>query len=69
MLYFRSDGFQDQFGGPDRKKFLFRNLKELFLEIHKHTPKKQREILEKRFLDWKGIEEQIDDVLILGYRV
>lgn len=69
MLYLRSDGYADQFGGLNQRKFMLKNLKELFVELHKLPIDKQREMFEQRFLDWKGDNEQIDDVLILGYKI
>jgi serine phosphatase RsbU (regulator of sigma subunit)/ligand-binding sensor domain-containing protein len=71
VLYTFSDGFQDQFGGPENKKFMVKNLKDLFLEIHQLPMPEQKKILKKTFYDW--IEpyncEQVDDVLIIGVRI
>jgi serine phosphatase RsbU (regulator of sigma subunit) len=69
MIYMFSDGYADQFGGPNRKKFKYLQLKELLLSIHKTPLEEQRERLEKVFLDWKGTNSQIDDVTILGYKL
>jgi serine phosphatase RsbU (regulator of sigma subunit) len=69
IIYMFSDGYADQFGGPNRKKFKYLQLKELLVSIHKLPLEKQRERLEKVFLDWKGNNSQIDDVTILGYRI
>jgi serine phosphatase RsbU (regulator of sigma subunit) len=66
MVYLFSDGFADQFGGPEEKKFKNANLKELFVSVYKFPMDKQREMLERAFEDWKGEQEQIDDVLIVG---
>jgi hypothetical protein len=65
-VYLFSDGFADQFGGPEEKKFKNANLKELFVSVYKFPMDKQREMLERAFEDWKGEQEQIDDVLIVG---
>jgi serine phosphatase RsbU (regulator of sigma subunit) len=69
MLYMFSDGFADQFGGPDQKKFKYSNLKSLLTEIHKYPVSKQKTILEKRFTEWKVDADQTDDVLIMGLRL
>ncbi len=69
MLYMISDGYPDQFGGPVGKKFRYKALTEMFLEVHTQPLKKQKNIIEKCFLDWKGENEQVDDVLVLGYRI
>jgi serine phosphatase RsbU (regulator of sigma subunit) len=69
IIYMFSDGYADQFGGPNRKKFKYLQLKELLVSIHKMPLEEQRARLEKVFLDWKGNNSQIDDVTILGYRI
>jgi serine phosphatase RsbU (regulator of sigma subunit) len=68
-IYMFSDGYADQFGGPDLKKFKYSALKNLLIEIHKFPLKKQKQMLEKRFIEWKGDSDQIDDVLIIGFRI
>ena len=69
LIYMFSDGYADQFGGPDHKKFKYSSLRTLLLEIHKLPLQQQQQKLEKRFIDWKGDSEQTDDVLIIGFRV
>ncbi len=66
LIYLFSDGFADQFGGPEEKKFKTAGLKELLVTIHQYSLDRQRDILEKTFNDWKADNEQIDDVLIIG---
>ncbi|HBS87497.1 MAG: hypothetical protein A2W91_00475 [Bacteroidetes bacterium GWF2_38_335] len=65
-IYVFSDGYADQFGGPDGKKFKYKQFKEVVLEICHLTAKEQREILENKLLDWKGNFDQLDDVLVMG---
>ena len=65
-LYTFSDGYQDQFGGENNKKFMKGKLKTLLLEIHKLPMEKQKQKLEDAFQAWKGEYPQIDDVLVLG---
>jgi serine phosphatase RsbU (regulator of sigma subunit) len=69
VLYMFSDGYPDQFGGPNRKKFKYSAFKALLLEIHKNPLGKQKKRLEREFNKWKGNEQQTDDVLILGFRI
>ncbi|MCX6255475.1 MAG: tetratricopeptide repeat protein [Bacteroidia bacterium] len=69
LIYMFSDGYADQFGGPNHKKFKYTTLKALLIEIHKLPLTEQKQILEKQFFDWKGNSEQIDDVLILGLKI
>lgn len=68
-FYLFSDGYPDQFGGPNDKKFTYKRLRELFLSIHKLDFDKQNEIVAKTFDDWKSDGEQIDDVLVIGFRI
>ena len=51
------------------KKFKYTQLKEVLVSIHKLPLKEQKKRLEKAFLDWKGDNIQIDDVLVLGYKL
>lgn len=68
-FYIFSDGFADQFGGEQEKKFMKGNMKKLFLSVQHETMEKQKELIEKAFMQWKGNLEQIDDVCIIGVRV
>ena len=68
-LYLFSDGYADQFGGEGRKKFGRARLKTLLKEIQQNIMHDQKEVLEKEFDDWKGKQEQIDDVLMIGIKL
>jgi len=68
-LYMYSDGYADQFGGGNRKKFMSSRLKEL---IHKncHKPMEtQGELLLQAHFKWKGKEYQVDDILVMGIKI
>jgi serine phosphatase RsbU (regulator of sigma subunit) len=67
-LYLFSDGYSDQFGGPKYSKFMTRNLKHLLLSIQDKTMQEQKNILEATMAEWKGDNEQIDDILVIGVR-
>jgi tetratricopeptide (TPR) repeat protein/serine phosphatase RsbU (regulator of sigma subunit) len=69
MLYIFSDGYLDQFGGDQKKKFGYRRFRELLLEIHLKELQEQKELLVKAFNSWKGKYDQIDDILVMGIRV
>lgn len=69
MLYMLSDGYADQFGGTEGRKFLTTNLKEFLLSVADKPLYKQREKLNVKFEKWKGTNEQIDDITILGIRL
>jgi serine phosphatase RsbU (regulator of sigma subunit) len=69
MIYMFSDGYADQFGGPENKKFLVRRFEELLLEIHNMPPEEQKEHLKTTLYDWMGNNGQVDDILIIGVRI
>ncbi len=68
-IYIFSDGYTDQFGGPENKKFSSKQFKDLLLSIQDKLMEEQREILDKTIEDWKGDGEQIDDICVVGVRV
>lgn len=68
-IYLFSDGFIDQFGGPDGSKYKKANLKKLLTEIHHLPMAEQHQILENELAKWKGATDQIDDITILGVRI
>ena len=69
-VYLFSDGFIDQFGGNDGRKFMIKNFTELLHHIHELPPSEQREILKITFNEWKRQEyPQVDDVLIIGFKI
>ena len=68
-LYLFSDGYADQFGGPNQKKFMMRNFKDLLLSIYELPPKAQSIQLEYTLNEWKKDSEQIDDILVMGINI
>jgi serine phosphatase RsbU (regulator of sigma subunit) len=64
-----SDGYADQFGGPDNKKFMIRRFRDFLTEVHKKPMSQQMEILDQEFEEWKGDQEQVDDVIVMGIRI
>lgn len=68
-IYLPTDGYGDQFGGPKGKKFMYRRLNELLLEIHKELPEVQLSQLKTTFENWRGHHEQVDDVCIIGIKI
>ncbi|OFX55422.1 MAG: hypothetical protein A2046_12435 [Bacteroidetes bacterium GWA2_30_7] len=71
-LYLITDGFADQFGGPKGRKFMYKQMKELFFSNSNKLMVEQKQILDTTFQNWKlneGIEyEQTDDVTIVGIK-
>jgi serine phosphatase RsbU (regulator of sigma subunit) len=68
-VYIFSDGYADQFGGEQGKKLMTKKLKELLLSIQHLDMNEQHNYLRSAFENWRGKEEQVDDVLIIGIRI
>jgi hypothetical protein len=66
--YLFSDGYIDQFGGPNGRKFMKKKFKRLLLEIQEFPMNKQKEVLEQNLRTWMGQSPQIDDILVMGIR-
>ncbi|HET6243185.1 MAG TPA: tetratricopeptide repeat protein [Bacteroidia bacterium] len=64
-----SDGFPDQFGGPNGKKYKYKAFKENLIRIMNDLPSVQMQVLDTEFTKWKGNYEQVDDVCVMGVRV
>jgi len=69
LLYMFSDGYADQFGGPQGKKFKYIQFKRLILANANKSMTRQKESLDKTLEEWKGDLDQIDDIIVLGLRV
>jgi ligand-binding sensor domain-containing protein/serine phosphatase RsbU (regulator of sigma subunit) len=68
-LYLYTDGYADQFGGKNGKKFKYKQLQELLLRHNGKPMDEQRAIFERAINEWKGSLEQIDDILLIGIRI
>jgi tetratricopeptide (TPR) repeat protein len=69
QIYMFSDGYVDQFGGEDKKRFMHGAFRELLLKIAYKPMEMQKEIIENTFDFWKGDYEQIDDVVVVGIKI
>jgi len=67
-IYLFSDGYVDQFGGLENKKFMNRRFRYLLVTIHKYSLADQKTILTDNLLSWMGHNEQVDDVMVVGFR-
>ncbi|TAF32659.1 MAG: tetratricopeptide repeat protein [Cytophagales bacterium] len=65
-LYLFTDGFVDQFGGPDNKRFMTKNFRALIEKAQALEMKDQRDYLDGSFEKWRGEYSQLDDVLVVG---
>jgi serine phosphatase RsbU (regulator of sigma subunit) len=68
-IYVFTDGFVDQFGGPDGKKYKTKKFKEMLMSIQHLSMKDQALMINKEFNDWRGNNEQIDDLCLVGMKV
>ena len=69
MLYMCSDGYADQFGSVEGKKYKSENVKKLLSEIWHLPVNEQKDKLEKEIMDWKGDLVQVDDIMFIGTRI
>lgn len=69
IFYLFSDGYPDQIGGPNRKKFYYKPFKELLVSIHHLPMDEQRDILDKTITEWRGERDQTDDILVIGIKI
>jgi ligand-binding sensor domain-containing protein/serine phosphatase RsbU (regulator of sigma subunit) len=68
-IYLFSDGYADQFGGPQGKKFKLSQMKALLLSMQDQEMNDQLRVLDQTIESWKGTHEQVDDILVIGVRV
>jgi len=76
-LYIFSDGYADQFGGKDGKKFKYKPFKELLLKSQTLTMNEQKNVLNEKIENWKSFinpsknapYEQIDDIVVIGIKI
>jgi PAS domain S-box-containing protein len=67
-VYFCSDGFPDQFGGPDNRKFSPKRIREIIVENAQSSIEAVNQAFDQEFEAWKGDEKQTDDVLMIGIK-
>jgi serine phosphatase RsbU (regulator of sigma subunit) len=68
IFYIFSDGYVDQFGGTENKKFMYRRFRYLLTTINKFPTTDQKSILDDNIKTWMGSNEQVDDMMVLGFR-
>jgi Serine phosphatase RsbU, regulator of sigma subunit len=69
-FYLFSDGYADQFGGPDGRKIMLKGFQNILLENHQKPMDDQKEILKSHFVSWIGSDyKQVDDVLVMGFKL
>jgi len=68
-VYLFTDGFYSQFGGEEGKKMLKRRMKDFLLNLGDLDVEEQKKRLSEYFNEWKGDQDQIDDVTVACYQV
>ena len=68
-IYIFSDGFVDQFGGKKGKKFMNKRFKKMLLGMQDMNMSDQEKYLDERLLKWRGEQDQVDDILVMGLRI
>ena len=68
-VYYCSDGFPDQFGGPDNRKFGPRRLRDLITAQADNSMPVQKLVFEEAWEEWRGETKQTDDMLLIGIRL
>lgn len=68
-IYVFTDGYIDQFGGPDGKKFKLNQFKSMLSTLSGVSMDQQKIAIEKSIEEWRGVLQQVDDILVIGVRV
>jgi len=68
-IYLFTDGYADQFGGPNGKKLKYKTLKDMLINNHNKSMIEQMEKIDEEFELWRGYLEQVDDVCVIGIRI
>ncbi len=64
-----SDGFADQFGGPDDKKYTAKRIRDVFAQNQANSISKLADLYNTEIELWKGSNRQIDDILMVGIEI
>jgi serine phosphatase RsbU (regulator of sigma subunit) len=67
-IYFCSDGYCDQFGGPNGRKFGTRQLRDIISKVHAMPMNEASDVFETEWESWKANQRQTDDVLLIGVK-
>ncbi len=68
-VFLFTDGYVDQSGGANSEKFKFKRFRDFLMKIHRQDIDSQKWELEQTLIDWKGDNDQIDDITVLGFKV
>lgn len=70
-IYLCSDGYTDQFGGKDHKKYRRKRLMNFLLTLQDYSMPEQSDKLYEEIEHWReeNNEDQTDDILVIGIRI
>ncbi|KXX69523.1 7TM diverse intracellular signaling domain-containing protein [Flammeovirga sp. SJP92] len=70
-FYIFSDGYPDQIGGPDKRKFMNKRFRALLKDISHLSMQKQSKILDETLKEWTSTFRygQIDDIVVMGFEI
>jgi len=68
-IYIFTDGYADQYGGTENKKFTTDQLRNILSAAQSYSMEQQKELLDKTMQQWLGNNDQADDMLIMGIRI
>jgi len=69
-FYIFSDGYIDQFGGDNGRKFMIKTFREYLFDIYNKPAEEQRKLLDHKLKEWRGSKfNQIDDILVIGFKL
>jgi serine phosphatase RsbU (regulator of sigma subunit) len=68
ILYLFSDGYVDQFGGAENKKFMYRRFRHLLTTIHRFPMQDQKSIIVDNINTWMAGNAQVDDIMVIGFK-
>jgi len=69
IIYLFSDGFADQFGGPNMRKYLRKNLRKLLVDLSYYPMIQQKTLIEREFNSWMSTTDQTDDICLAGIKL
>ncbi len=67
-IFFSSDGFPDQFGGPEGRKYGPKRVRETIVRVHDKPMREIMDIFDREWEEWRGDQKQTDDVLLIGIK-
>jgi serine phosphatase RsbU (regulator of sigma subunit) len=69
LIYMFTDGYADQFGGPDGKKLKYKKFQDHLITVSEIPMHEQKNYLKSKFDGWRGTTEQTDDVCVVGIKI